>query len=1121
MFLARSYSHYSLLSAIPKIEKLVKSAKEKGYKTLSLCDEDTTSGLVEFFETCQKHEVKPVLGSTLRIENITKDKTLGSQKNYSKIAILAKNNLGYKRLLELVSIARTVLEKPIWHLNLEVLNKNVADFEIGTNKLKKPILGSKIANNSQNSKKLEENSVNNLDSENDSDKDLEENLEENLNQKSVNKLENSLENSLENNLENNFVIICTNEHEFGQNLRKKDNKNAELILKKYLEKIGNQNLLVEMAIATSKESPAEIKILNQKIASLCDKLDIKYIASPAPRYIESEDSEVFRTVIAIKKQVRLYEIELERDFALPKFEDLQKQYEYLPNATNFDQITDQIDIQIRANYDKHADEAFFPPFKLPIGQNSDQKLTVETYLGLLTRFGHILPENLAVLNQKIENKSEANLGKDDCQNENEITDLSNNLDQEDNQITTENKQKSEQKSTQNITLQSNLSQDIEQKIGKVKNNLQNVKDQNEIKISQKLNQKLPQIQEILKLEIAKKSDWENIFGYGDSSEIKELARIILPNEEKLKSYKDNYWIKHDLGEYCKRIDYELKIIIDKGYSSYFLVFADIMEFCRQSGIVTNTRGSAAGSMVGYLTNISVLDPIQYILPFERFLNPLRPSPPDIDGDFADDRREDVIKYILDKYGYYNVSQITTFGTMLPRAVVRDVGRVLGVNYKKCDQLSKLIPSAPQGRKTTFDWAFETSQELTQFYQKDEDVKRIIDIARKIEGNHRHASVHAAGVLITPTKLTDYCAVQWDSDHKGLACQYDMKICEKVGLVKMDILGITNLSFLGNSLALVKKRRNLDIDLLNLDTEDLPTFNLLSKGRTMGIFQLSGPAMTKYLVQLEATKVNDLMAMVALYRPGPMASIPDYIARKKNPKKVTYPYPQMSNWMQDSYGLFVYQEDLLYTAIELAGYDWGEVDVLRKGMGKKIQKVIDEQHPRFVQGCQNKGISEQKAEEIWALMVPFGAYGFNKAHSSSYGMVSFWTAFMKANFSAEFMTALMTSEMGNMEKTAAAITECQQMGIEIKIPDINISIDGYEVENDQTIRYGLSSIKNLGGDVIKFIIKERQNGIYTDLDNFLERISNFQGFNKRSLEALISSGALDSLGLKELEKVDKN
>ncbi len=1031
MFLARSYSHYSLLSAVPKIEKLILKSKEKGYTTIALCDEDTTSGLVEFWETCQKHEVKPVLGSTLRMENVSLSKSIGSSRGFSKIALLAKNKAGYHRLLELVTIARTVLEKPNWHLNLESLDPQMAS------KYTKSSPQEDLKTDFNSSKKSQ-----NTDS-----------------------------------IPDNFLIICTNEHEFGEMARIDDWKGAEFILKTYLQNISNHSLLVELAIATSKETEEKIIKINQKIATLCDKYNVRYVASTAPRYCEPSDGEVFRTVLAIKKQVRLFEIELERDFSLPSFETLQKQYEYLPKAVDFEDLTSQIDIQIRTDYDKHAEEAFFPPFHLPEGQNSNQKLTLETYLGLLVRFGHILPpispDNLtAELIANAATELTANL-------ETDLPNLPNSNDE---------------------------------------NSSTNSSSTNSIQISPELQQKIPQIQEILKKEITTKKDWSEIFDYDDVETVKELARIILPDAQKLKSYKGDYWQTHTLDEYVTRIDYELDIIINKGYSSYFLVFADIMEFCRNSGIVTNTRGSAAGSMVGYLTNISVLDPIQFILPFERFLNPLRPSPPDIDGDFADNRRQDVIDYITKKYGYINVSQITTFGTMLPRAVVRDVGRVLGIGYKKCDQLSKIIPSAPQGRKTTFDWAFETSVELTQFYEKDEDVKRIIDIARHIEGNFRHASVHAAGVLITPSKLTDYCALQWDSDHKGLACQYDMKICEKVGLVKMDILGITNLSFLGESLLLVKKRRNLDIDLLNLDTEDLPTFDLLSKGRTMGIFQLSGPAMTKYLVQLEPTKVNDLMAMVALYRPGPMGSIPDYIARKKNPKKVTYPYPQMADWMKDSYGIFVYQEDLLYTAIELAGYNWGEVDVLRKGMGKKIQKVIDEQRPKFVEGCKKNGISEEKAEEIWALMVPFGAYGFNKSHSSSYGMVSFWTAFMKANFSAEFMTALMTSEMGNMEKTAAAIQECQEMGLIIATPDVNLSGADYEIEDDQTIRYGLSSIKNLGGDVIKFIISEREKGgKYKSLDDFLERMSQFQGFNKRSLEALISSGALDYLGQKELGK----
>jgi DNA polymerase III subunit alpha len=502
----------------------------------------------------------------------------------------------------------------------------------------------------------------------------------------------------------------------------------------------------------------------------------------------------------------------------------------------------------------------------------------------------------------------------------------------------------------------------------------------------------------------------------------------------------------------------------------------------------------------------------YNIPFERFLNPFRPSAPDVDGDFADDRRQDVIEYLVKKYGKENVCQIITFGTMLPRAAVRDIGRVLGVNYRKCDQLSKLIPIAPQGQKTTFDYAFKTASELQQVYDGDEDVKKIIDIARQVEGNHRHASVHAAGVIITPTKLTDYCALQWDSEHKISACQYSMNVAEKIGLVKMDILGITNLSILGNSIDLVQARHNTTIDLYNIDVTDKSAFELLAKGQTMGLFQLSSAVMTKYLVQLEPDKVEDLMAMVALYRPGPMVNIPDYIKRKKDPSLISYYIPKMKEWMEPSYGILVYQDDVLYTAINIAGYNWDEVDKLRKGMGKKIKEVIDSQHIKFVQGAQtHSGLTEEQAEDIWNLVVPFSAYGFNKAHSANYGMVAYWTAYMKANYPAEFMTALMTSEEGNMDKIAAAINECKVMGINVTPPDVNISDYGYTIKDDETIVYGLGAVKNLGSDVVKFIIKNRkQDGKYNSIEDFLTRMGDFGSFNKRSLEALVHSGAMDSL-----------
>jgi DNA polymerase-3 subunit alpha len=732
------------------------------------------------------------------------------------------------------------------------------------------------------------------------------------------------------------------------------------------------------------------------------------VLSPASRYLEKEDEEAFRVVLAIREQTKLAEISLIRDFDLPKVTDLQAQFDFLPDITGTQDLEDQIDIKLQTDYDKHADDAFFPKFKLPSEQQPGQRLIWEAYIGLATR---LMPGTKT------------------------------------------------------------------------------------------------------------KQDWQQEYPYNKRLELKEFVAQITPDTSKLLGYPSSYWKEKSVKDYIDRVEYELEIIIQKGYSEYFLVFGDIMGFCRENGIVTNTRGSAAGSLVGYLTNINVLDPLIYDIPFERFLNPFRPSPPDIDGDFADDKRDLVINYIRDRYGDTKVSQIITFGTMLPRAAVRDVGRVLGISYKKCDRLSKLIPIAPQGKKTTFDFAFETSDEVREVYEKDEESRRIVDISRKIEGNYRHASSHAAGLLITPTELTDYAPLQWDSEHKMLVSQYDMKVCEKVGLVKLDILGITNLAILGNAIALTEQRRKIDIDILNIDVSDPKAFELLASGRTMGTFQLSGGAMTRYLVDLRPTRVEDLMAMVALYRPGPMANIPEFIKRKRNPKLAKYFVPKMKDWMEPTFGILVYQEDLLLTAIEVAGYDWGEADVLRKGMGKKIQAVIEGQHPKFVEGCiSHGGLSREKAEEIWQAFLPFAAYGFNKAHSASYGMVAYWTAYMKAEYTVEFMTAYMTSESNNLDKIAAAIAECRELGVEVLPPDVNNSYDNFSIENDQIIRYGLKSVKNLGVDLIDYIISERnQSGKFDNIENFLERVGVRGLLTKRNVEALILSGALDSLGAKVLQE----
>jgi DNA polymerase III subunit alpha len=927
MFLPSIFSHHSLLSAIPQIPALVADAKSKGYTAVAMTDEDTGSGLIDFYDSCKKNEVKFCPAVSLRVPNLFSvvDSSFGQGKNYSKLCILSQNLDGYKHILELISIARTQKEEPRFHLDYEDLKGR----------------------------------------------------------------------------DGVFVSVCA-EHELQQNLIGGRIGNAQKILQAILQNVNIDQLLVELTMPSFGINSAQTKLNNLAIIDFCKLNNLRYIVSPAPRYLSKDDDEVFRTIIAVREGKKLDEIKLTRDFYLPSVDELKATFDYCPEVFETQDLIDQLDTSIRTDYDKHANEAFFPHFELPVGQTPDKVLIRETYLNLVFKFSA---------------------------------------------------------------------------------------DRHSLDY------------------------WRDAFPYEKLENLKEFAKNITPSTETLLSYAKDHWTKKNILDYTKRIDYELDVIITKGFPAYFLVLADLMGFCADNGIVTNTRGSGAGSLVCYLINISILDPMVYDIPFERFLNPLRPSAPDIDGDFADDKRDLVIKYITQKYGASQVCQIITFGAILPRAGVRDIGRALGVSYAKCDKLSKLIPAAPQGRKTTFKWALETSTELAEAYEKDADTKRIIDLAKKVEGNYRHASVHAAGVIIAPTKLTDYMPLQWDSDHKMIICQYDMRVAEKVGLVKMDILGIANLAILGNAVSLTEQRRNKKVDLRNIDLFDPASYELLTKGRTMGLFQLSGGGMTKYLVQMQPNRVQDLMAMVALYRPGPMENIPDYIKRKNNSKLVKYHVPEMAKWMEDSYGVLVYQDDVLYTAIYLAGYDWAEVDVLRKGMGKKIKEVIDAQHIKFVEGCQSYGgLTEETAEMVWSVLAPFSAYGFNKAHAASYGMIAYWTAYMKAEYTVEFMTALMTSESNVLPKIANAIKECEEMGIAVLPPDVNKSYLDFHIENDRTIRYGFASVKNLGVDVINYMIADRQkNGSFTTLDNFLDRMSPFQGFNKRGLEALIYSGALDEVG----------
>ncbi len=568
----------------------------------------------------------------------------------------------------------------------------------------------------------------------------------------------------------------------------------------------------------------------------------------------------------------------------------------------------------------------------------------------------------------------------------------------------------------------------------------------------------------------------------------------------------------------ERLEYELDIIISKKYDHYFLIVADFMNWARQQGIIATTRGSASGSLVSYALGITSVNPLLFNLPFERFLTKKRPTPPDIDCDIQDSRRDEVIDYVRQKYGYDRVANIGTFGTMQARAAVRDITRVLGLPYAFGDKIAKMIPQGAQSAgHIDIAKAKKINPELQQLYEQDTQAKKVLDLAQRIEGCVRHISVHAAGVVIAPTPLTDYLPLQREPQGEAIITQYDMHSIdpnvekETVGLLKADFLGIRNLTILGLAVEIVKHTKHIDINLDKIPWDDKKTFQLLANGRTMGVFQLSSSGMTKNLMELKPDNIYDIMAMVALYRPGPMEIIPEYIKRKKNPAAVTYPHPKLKKILERTFGLLIYQDDVMLTAMTLAGYDAEEADKFRKAMGKKIKELMQQQKEKFISGCIQNGLTEIKAREIWGYIEPFAGYGFNKAHSASYAVVAYQTAYMKANFPAEFMAALMTAEAGNTDKIAEAVAECQKMGITVLPPDINQSLANFTYISDREIRFGLSAIKNLGSDIINTIVEERkQHGPYQDLSDFLQRVHS-RNLNKKSLEALIKSGALDEFG----------
>ena len=575
-------------------------------------------------------------------------------------------------------------------------------------------------------------------------------------------------------------------------------------------------------------------------------------------------------------------------------------------------------------------------------------------------------------------------------------------------------------------------------------------------------------------------------------------------------------------EVLSRLEYELGVIKTKGYSPYFLVVADLMNYAHEHNILTNIRGSVSGSLATYASHITNINPLEYEIPFERFLNPDRPSAPDIDMDFADDRRDEMVEYVKQKYGEDKVAQIGTFGTMMARGSVRDTARALGFAYTIGDRIAKLIPVGAQGFPMTIDRALNEVPELMELYKKDTDSKKVIDMAQKIEGCARHIGVHAAGVVISPTNLTNFTPLQYDPKGEGkIITQYDMYSVDEngAGLLKFDFLGLKNLSIIAATIELLKKTKNIEINPDNIPIDDKKTFEMLARGETEDLFQLNGDGMTRFLVELKPSSIHDINAMVALYRPGPMQFIPNYIERKHDANKITYADPALEPILKKTYGILVYQDDLLMMAHKLAGYSWGEVDKFRKAVCKKIPEEMEKQREKFIAGCvEHSKWNEKKAKEVWKWIEPFAAYGFNKAHSVSYGRVAYQTAYLKANFPGEYMRAVLSAESGETEKVAASIAECKRMGIKILPPDINESFSDFtlvkkseaELKTEgETIRFGLTTIKNFGEGISHTITAERkENGKFKSLEDFLRRIQD-RNLNKKSMDALIKAGAFDN------------
>ncbi len=562
-------------------------------------------------------------------------------------------------------------------------------------------------------------------------------------------------------------------------------------------------------------------------------------------------------------------------------------------------------------------------------------------------------------------------------------------------------------------------------------------------------------------------------------------------------------------EVKERMEYELEVIEKTGFSSYFLIVQDFVNWAKNNKIVVGPgRGSVGGSLVAFLLGITEVDPLKYGLLFERFLNPERISPPDIDVDFGDLRRDEVIEYLKEKYGQNRVAQIITFGTMAARAVVRDVGRAMGLPYSFCDKIAKLIPA---GLK--LDEALAKVLELRELYETDERVQKLIDYAKKLEGCARHASRHACGVVISSEPLDEIVPLQHPTqDDNAIVTQFEMRSLEDLGLLKIDILGLKNLTLIEETLKKVKAIYGKEIEIGKIPFDDKKTYRIFQKGETVGVFQFESEGMRKWLKKLKPSCFEDLVAMIALYRPGPMQFIQDYIDGKFKRKEISYLHPKIEPILKETFGIPIYQEQLMEIAKELAGFSLGEADILRKAIGKKMKELLEKLKEKLILGMAQRGIEESVARKIWEWILPFGSYGFNKSHSVAYAQIAYQTAYLKAHFPVEFMASLLTTEQADVEKVGFLIEECKRMGIEVLPPDINESFKNFSVvPNKRQIRFGLLAIKNVGKNTVEAIVEERKRGgPFLSLGDFLTRI-NPKDLNKKSLEAMIKAGVFDKFG----------